>query len=360
MTNIKGSYRRNGKYIYIKQPEYDDLAFVSKLWSDKETMKEIGGVFDFPKSKWEMFYKKMVYPTDGKNFYCLVYTINDEAIGEVSFHGYDLVTKIARFNIKIHHKYRNKGYGKEALRLLLEYFFLDFGGGMIIDSIPTESAMRIAKDLGFKEIGQYKDGVKVKITSDDFFKKEKNVTKNIGILMYDGMSMLDYATAFDTLKMVNLIEEKELFKINSISFKNKVKLNNGLVIDTEIIDIENFKPDILIIPDGIIGMNKEIKNMILENFNSYDYICTKGEGIKFLNDCKVLDGIKVPKFPYEIYDFCEKDRIEEKNLIDGGKIILSGNILGSFEMIISLVQKVAGREVSNKLKKYLGHNKLKL
>ncbi|MBE6050440.1 MAG: GNAT family N-acetyltransferase [Clostridium sp.] len=353
MTNIKGCYRRNGKYVYIKQPEYDDLAFVSKLWSDEETMKDIGGVFDFPESKWEMFYKKMVYPTDGKNFYCLVYTINNEAIGEVSFHGYDLVTKIARFNVKIHYKYRNKGYGEEALKLLLEYFFLDFGGGMIIDSVPTESAIKIAKNLGFKEIGQYKDGMKMKITSEDFFNKEDSITKNIGILMYDGMRMLDYATAFDTLKIVNILEEKEIFNVRSIALKNKIKLKNGLVVDTEVSNLNIFKPDILIIPDGDIGKNKEIQDIIINDFNHYDYICTKGEGINFLSHCGVLEGIRVPRLPYGVYD---KDVVDERNIIDSGKIILSANVLGSFEMILSLVQKVAGREVSKRLEKHLGYN----
>lgn len=354
MTNIKGSYRRNGKHVYIKQPEYDDLEFVSKLWADEETMKDIGGVFDFPESKWEMFYKKMVYPTDGKNFYCIVYTINDEAIGEVSFHGYDLVTKIARCNVKIHYKYRNKGYGEEALKLLLEYFFLDFGGGMIIDSVPTESAIKIAKNLGFKEIGQYKDGMKMKITSDDFFCKEEDITKSIGILMYDGMKMIDYATAYDTLKAVNTLEEKEIFDVRSISLKNKVKLKNGLVMDTEVSNLDDFKPDILIIPDGDIGINKEIQNIVLNNFNYYDYICTKGEGINFLNYCGILKGIKVPKLSHDSY---EKDMIEERNVIDSGKIILSSNIFGSFEMIVLLVQKVAGRETSRKLERYLGYNR---
>ena len=37
----------NGKDVYIKQPEFEELEFVSKLWGDEETMKDIGGTFNF-------------------------------------------------------------------------------------------------------------------------------------------------------------------------------------------------------------------------------------------------------------------------------------------------------------------------
>ena len=116
MLDSKMIYRRNGKKVYIKQPDWAELEFVSTLWADEDTMKDIGGVYSFSESKWEMFYNKMVYPGDGKNFYCLIYeALEDKPVGEVSFHGYDCVTKSARFNIKVLYSERRKGYGEEAL-----------------------------------------------------------------------------------------------------------------------------------------------------------------------------------------------------------------------------------------------------
>ncbi|MDZ4957396.1 GNAT family N-acetyltransferase, partial [Clostridium perfringens] len=121
-----------------------------ELWGDKENMIEVGGTYSFPRTKCEMFYKKMVQPTDGKNFYCLIYTIEDKKIGEVSFHGYNSATKVARVNVKIHHRYRGNGYGEEALRLLLEYYFLEFGGEAIIDTVKTNEAKKLLKKIGFE------------------------------------------------------------------------------------------------------------------------------------------------------------------------------------------------------------------
>lgn len=358
MAEVSGTYRRNGKNIYIKQPEYKDFSFVSKLWSDEETMKDVGGVYHFPESKWEMFYKKMVYPTDGKNFYCLVYTIRDKAIGEVSFHGFDSVTKIARFNVKIHHKYRKKGYGEEALRLLFEYFFLEFGGEMIMDSIPTEEGVRIAKRLGFSEVGQYKDGTKMKVTKEEFLNHREECCKSIGVLVYDGMNMNDYACVHDTLKLVNNIHNNNIFNISIISLKDRITLDNGLTLEANSEDPDTFSPNIIVLPGGInvekLTKDNEIIKFILKNFNECDYICAQGEGIRLLIRCRALDGIMVPRFCKDIENYIEAEKVCDKNFCDNGKILLSSNYIGNFEMIISLVKKVGGLDLACKLKTQLG------
>jgi len=358
MMDEKGKYRRNGKDIYIKQPDYKDLDFVKKLWADEETMRDIGGVFNIPESKWDMFYKKMVHPTDGKNFYCLVYTIRDKAVGEVSFHGYDLVTKIARFNIKIHHRYRNKGYGEEALRLLFEYYFLEFGGQMMMDKIPTQAGVKVANKLGFREVGKYKDGIQMKISKEEFLNNKMNISNDIGILIFDGMNMIDYATFHDTLSMVNSIEGKNIFNIYSISFKDEVTLSNGVIIKTKKLDLDKFNPQVLIIPGGqdidTCVKDKEIIKFIMMKFNNCDYICAQGEAIKFLIRCRSLEGITIPMFEGAIKQGIEEEKLVQKNFVDNGKILISVNFFGKLEMVLSLVEKIAGRTLSEKLQKELG------
>lgn len=358
MTEVSGSYRRNGKNIYIKQPEFKDLFFVSKLWSDEKTMEDIGGAFNFPENRWEMFYKKMVYPTDGKNFYCLVYTIDDEPIGEVSFHGFDYITKIARFNIKIDYRYRRRGYGEEALKLLFEYFFLEFGGEMIIDSIPTEEGVRVAKRLGFVEIGQYRDGTKMRVAKEEFLNHKRKSSMKVGILTYDGMNMNDYACAHDTLNLVNILHKEEIFKLSPVAFNDKVVLNNGLILNIDSINPDEFEPDIIILPGGNILDNlrddSDLVKFVLKNLTKCEYICAMEDAIKVLIGCKALDGIIVPRFCNDIDRYINSDKIIDSNFCDDGKILLSSNEIGNFEMIISLVQKVAGLNLSDKLKRRLG------
>ncbi|MBU5437145.1 GNAT family N-acetyltransferase [Tissierella sp. MSJ-40] len=94
----------------------------------------------------------MVQPTDGKNFYCLVYSLEDEPVGEVSFHRYNEITKTAEFNVKILSKYRGRGYAKEATILLLDYYFNEFFGEVMLDSIAisNNNGQKTLLNIGFE------------------------------------------------------------------------------------------------------------------------------------------------------------------------------------------------------------------
>ncbi|MGL4771968.1 MAG: GNAT family N-acetyltransferase [Clostridium sp.] len=361
MREINDLYRRNGKNIYIKQPEFYELSYVSKLWSDEETMKDIGGVFNFPEEKWTMFYKKMVQPTDGKNFYCLVYTTRDKAIGEVSFHGYDSATKIARFNIKIHHRYRNKGYGKEAIRLLLEYYFLEFGGEMIMDNIHTDDGKRVAEKLGFKCVRQFKNELTVRITKEDFLNSNNDSNYDVGFLLYDGMSFLDYSLPISILNKANEILEKNMFNIFTIGENEGVTFDVGSKFSVDkSFNCEERKPTIMILPGGetvdLQVKNKEVIKYILTHYNNCDYICGLTSAIKLLVRCRALDGILIPngKWLDDEEGTRDKLRVCNKNFVDNGKLMISGNMVGTVELCISLIKKIGGKNLSDKVAKELG------
>ncbi|MGL5417119.1 MAG: GNAT family N-acetyltransferase [Clostridium sp.] len=356
---MQGLYRRNGKKVYIKQPEFNEMEYVSELWSDRETMEGIGGVFDFSRNKWEPFYRKMVSPSDGKNFYCLIYNNKDIPVGEVSFHGYDLVTKTARFNIKVHSKYREMGYGREAINLMLEYYFQEFGGNIMMDTIKNEKGIELAKKFNFEQMGKARDGFTFRITKENFFTSNKGAKKHVGILILEEMSVLDYSMPFELLSKANEIAKDEIFNVYGISFVDEVKMrsNAKLKIKKEIEINQN--PNIIIIPGGFDSLerSKKVIDYLLQNYNDCDYICALEDGINYLVKCKELNGIVVPqgKFLEKLSnEERESLRIINKNYTDNGKIMLSKNIMGTLELCLSLIKKVCGREIEEKLYKEVG------
>lgn len=353
------NYRRDGKKVYIKQPTYEELEFVANLWADKETMKDIGGIFRFPEEKWRMFYKKMVDPTDGKNFYCLVYTIEGKAIGEVSFHGYDSITKIARFNVKIKSQYRNNGYGEEAVRLLLEYYFLEFGGEVIMDNIPTEAGLHLFKKIGFQEVGSSRDEITVKITKNEFLNNNKGKSKNASILIYDGINLSSYSTIENIMDIANRLHEYDIFNINVVSFKNKIETINKLTLFNEE-NLQGEATDILIIPDGNY-IKEELDDSekiqyIIRSFRESEYVCASGEGIKFLMNSNSLNGINVPNISLKNLneEILNSNFYTDSNYVDNGKIMLSANMMGEVELALSLVDKVGGRRLAHKVANVIG------
>lgn len=360
MSKIVDLYRRNGKNVYIKQPEFEELSFISKLWGDEETMAEIGGAYVFPKEKWEMFYKKMVQPTDGKNFYCLIYTVRDKAIGEVSFHGFDSATKAARINVKVHHRYRNKGYGEEAVRLLLEYYFLEFNGRAIIDTIKTESGKKFFAKIGFESIGEFRNQTTYKLTKGEFFSLEAKRKRNIAVVTYDDMNIVQYATVLEIFNEANKLLGEDMFNIYSVGYSESVRTNN-IVVNVDHNTECDDKPDIIIIPGGDGAFeavkDKYLIRYILSRYNSCDYLLSINTAVYFLSRCRMLDGIMVPKIKGaedKLRENLPEIRLTPKTFVDNGKIIISSNIIGTMEGCLNVIKKVSGEDIFMQLLKNLG------
>lgn len=108
--------------INIYKPKYDELIFREKLLNDKDTMAyndAWGGVISFPKEKWQDWYDYWIINTDGLRYYAYVINENNEFIGEIAYHyNNDYESYIA--NVIIHSRYRKRGYGSEALKMLCE------------------------------------------------------------------------------------------------------------------------------------------------------------------------------------------------------------------------------------------------
>lgn len=154
--------------VEIKSPSFEELAYVVKLWSDPNTMEDVGGVVEFESNRHQSWYEKMVNPGDGYNVYCLIYNKKKEPIGEVSFHQYQLDSKTARLNIKIEAKHRGNGHAKEALDLMLDYYFNEFGGEVMLDDVANANGVQVLKKYGFEIISQSQTSTLLKLTKSKY------------------------------------------------------------------------------------------------------------------------------------------------------------------------------------------------
>ena len=171
------SFKKCGRLVYIKKPEFNELDYVTSLWADEKTMKDVGGAVVFSSDRKPGWYKKMVNPTDGKNFYCLVYNYENNSLGEVSFHRFNDETRTADFNIKIQYKYRNRGYGKEAIKLMLDYYFYEFGGQVMLDDVININGQQALLKFGFEVVSKSSDCIYFKMTKEHYDNIKRNANK---------------------------------------------------------------------------------------------------------------------------------------------------------------------------------------
>ena len=149
--------------IYLYTPKFDELDYYKNILLDPKTMEynagyninldgyeyETGCVKTFDKAKW---YKKQIL--DKNRFFAYVISKNDnKPIGYVNFHFDELKLKHT-CGVIIEYKYRNNGYGSEALQILLKKAFDDYNLNSLSCSIPYKNTkvLKIFTNIGFKDI----------------------------------------------------------------------------------------------------------------------------------------------------------------------------------------------------------------
>lgn len=174
-------YQTNKVYLYV--PKYNELEYYNNILLDPKTMEynagfnlnldgyeyETGCVKSFDKEKW---YKKQILD---KNRY-FAYVINKQdnlPLGYVNFH-FDEIKLRHTCGVIIEYKYRNKGYGREALNLLLNKAFLQYN----LDSLSSSISYKDTKTLKFFMNNGFKD------IKEDYYIKKFNRNERYITLSY--------------------------------------------------------------------------------------------------------------------------------------------------------------------------------
>ncbi len=159
-----------GDKVYLRQPKLSEMKLIQSLWGDKATMEAVGGTIELTDEKAKLWYEKMIEPGRETDRYFLIFNATDDFIGEVSFHRYSSETKTADFNIKILSIYRGKGYSHEAIKLILDYYFREFGGEVILDDIAkgNTGGQQALLKFGFEYVLDNEEIFLVKMTKERF------------------------------------------------------------------------------------------------------------------------------------------------------------------------------------------------
>lgn len=145
-----------GENIYLSPINVEDKELYVKWLNDFSVTDGLGGSCKLEnlitEQEWiqESLKKK-------ENQFAIVKLENEELIGGCGFHEVDHIKRIGTLGIFIgEEQNRGKGYGKEALNLLLEFGFqyLNLNNIMLHVFSFNERAIHCYKKIGFQEIGR--------------------------------------------------------------------------------------------------------------------------------------------------------------------------------------------------------------
>ena len=149
-----------GKRVYLRALEKEDLIYIRKWSNDPEIRKLIGEVVSMSQADADKFLER-VYSDNTREWFVIVVKENDRVIGETGLLRMFPAWRTTDISIIIGEKDAwGKGYGTEAILLLLDYAFrcLNFHRVAIGVVGFNKRAISFWKKIGFKKEGVQRDG----------------------------------------------------------------------------------------------------------------------------------------------------------------------------------------------------------
>ncbi|WP_138433649.1 GNAT family N-acetyltransferase [Winogradskyella algicola] len=150
-----------GKHIYLRALEPEDLDFIYEIENDTSLW-----VLSDTQTPYSRFLIKQYLENaqqdifEAKQLRLAICTAEGIAIGLIDVFDFDIKNKRAGIGILIKDKAnRYKGYGKEALNLLVDYCFKILHLHQVYANISesNEASLRLFENNGFKKIGLKED-----------------------------------------------------------------------------------------------------------------------------------------------------------------------------------------------------------
>ena len=147
-----------GERLYLSPVNHDDAEIYIRWMNDERV--GFGQYSNVVASKSDL--KWLFEPPSDMQRYAMVLLDGDVLIGSISIHNIDHRNRNAFLGIFIGgEEHRGRGYGAEAVRLILDYGFHTLNLHNIMLSVHADNAPAIAcyKKIGFRECGRRSDWV---------------------------------------------------------------------------------------------------------------------------------------------------------------------------------------------------------
>src|SRR4051794_12165578 len=102
-------------------------------------------------------------------------------------------------------------------------------------------------------------------TSEQALVKEFSMTRNVAILIFDEVEVLDFCGPFEVFGVTGRNETPKPFNVYTVGEKSPISARNGLSVNPTY-TLENcLQPDILLVPGGF-GTRREMNNAHIINW----------------------------------------------------------------------------------------------
>ncbi len=145
----------NENGIYLRPLKISDYEFINMLRDDEGVFSNImGNKYYISKEREKKWIEKLIFD-DNKRYWAICLSRSNKIIGFCSIADIDWRNRKAKVGgMTINNKYRNKGYGIESLKLILDYVFNGLGLNRL--TVVYKENNRVT-EYGIKKLGFTKE-----------------------------------------------------------------------------------------------------------------------------------------------------------------------------------------------------------
>ena len=152
-----------GDNIYFSPISLDDIEKYTEMVNDIKVSVGLGSVSYTNITDFESE-KEFLTSIKKEKMFAVRLLENDELLGNIGFNSLDMVNRNGALGVFIgNSKHQRKGYGTEALKLILDYgfSFLNLRNISLKVFEYNEPAYNLYKKIGFKEVGRLRKAVEI-------------------------------------------------------------------------------------------------------------------------------------------------------------------------------------------------------
>jgi len=186
--------------------------------------------------------------------------------------------------------------------------------------------------------------------------------RNIAILVFDEVEVLDFCGPFEVFSVTDELNDHDLFKVYTLARrKRRIRARNGLKILPDYSIRSAPAPDILLIPGGEgtrrLMRDNRLLSWIQRLAAGTELILTVCTGSLVLAKAGLLDGLKATTH-HEVIPLLREtaplaEVVVDRRFIDNGSVIVSGGISAGIDMCLYVVEKLHGEEVARRTAVYM-------
>ena len=186
--------------------------------------------------------------------------------------------------------------------------------------------------------------------------------KNIGILLFNDIELLDFAGPYEVFSVSNELNDYTLCKTFTVEEHGKeIRSVNGLKVipDYSFSDCPGI--DVLIIPGGAgtkqLLNNESVLNWIIQRSKLSEITFSVCSGSRLLGKAGLLDNREYITHHEVIEDMASiaptAKVSKNKRFVDNGKILTSAGISAGIDLSLYIVGKIFGKPAMEKTGKYM-------